>query len=102
MANPYVPIDAAQCQSLKQERAFATATTFMKVGPPRLVQCTRRPVWVAMEIEPSNPEGAEFHAERGAMSLCDECRDHCATEVPTGVVYAKLGSALSEGGGDDR
>ena len=96
MAKPYVPIDTERCQRLRREGAFTTASEFMKLGPPRELQCAHRPVWIALELEPSNPDGAEFRDERGAMSLCDECRDLCAQRFPSGVRYAKLGPAFDE------
>lgn len=71
MAEP-TPVDPKRCQTMKR--------SFMTLGPG-LTQCTARPAFVGIEIDPPH----------GEMSLCVECRAVCEVKVQ-GVRFVTLAS----------
>lgn len=55
------PPDVNQCQ------AESLSSSFMTLGPRKMVRCTNKPIWIATEVKPGED------GEIGNMSLCDAC-----------------------------
>lgn len=63
------PIDPTRCQAEIKEGSFMT------FGSRSYIRCNNKPAYVAVDIQ-----GGEFY---GVMSVCDKCKDVCATQIPT-------------------
>ena len=80
MSNKLEPVDTKQCQAIKKTGSFMT------LGPREWQRCTNAPSVIATEIEPGSD------GQRGAMSLCPECREVFEKVSPGRAVFAELPS----------
>ena len=66
------PVDIEQCQAkVPNGNMFMTFSV-----EPRIIRCKNKPTWIAVERK-EQPNG------RGAMAICDSCKNMCEAQAPS-------------------